>query len=213
MGAALRHARRGTELLPEHEAPWALLGAVHLQRGERQSARAAYESGLAHNPEAVDPRLGLMALEAAEDPAAAQAHADALLQSGELRPQLWERIATTWEQAGADDRALELYEQAVGRYPDAPRLRQHLAIQLARRGEDEGAAEQLAALPPDGGDPHLQVRLAVVYAARGEAQRAIQLLRGVLDRDPENEGARRLLTRVEREASPAGPTRGPTSGR
>lgn len=211
--AALRHARRGTELLPEHEAPWALLGAVHLRRGERQSARAAYESGLARNLEAVDPRLGLMALEAGEDPAAAQAHAEALLRGSELRPELWERIAATWEQAGADDRALELYEQSVRRYPRAPRLRQRLAIQLARRGDDAGAAEQLEALPPGGGDPHLQVRLAVVYAARGEAQRAMHLLRAVLDRDPGNEGARRLLSRVEREASPAGPGAGPASGR
>ncbi|MAE95672.1 MAG: hypothetical protein CL910_13525 [Deltaproteobacteria bacterium] len=204
LDAALRHAQRGSELLPRHEAPWALLGAVHLTRGEPEAAREAYESAVARNPAAVNPRLGLVALLAREDPGAAQAHAAVLLSQGDPPPEVFEGVAAAWEKAGDDDRAFELYQRAVRVHPDVSRLRQLLGIQLARRGDDTGVAEQRAALPAGERDPHLELRLAVVYAARGEGLRAIGLLRGVVERDPANEGARRLLSRVERETFPAG---------
>ncbi|MBW2241954.1 MAG: sulfatase-like hydrolase/transferase [Deltaproteobacteria bacterium] len=201
---ALRHAQRCVELFDENVSTWMLLAMVHLERNDPAAARQAYRAALVHDPGHVDPQIGLMRLDIDEDLRAAEQRAQALLGEGCEEPRLCERIAATWEIGGEFERAFESYTEAVRRFPEDSRLNQRLAIQFVRRGEDEAAARYQARVDPERIEAALLVRLAIAYAARGTPALAIPVLENALARDPEDEGARHLLLRVQRENQTTG---------
>ncbi len=198
--AALRHAQQCVELFGENVSTWMLLATVHLEKNDRVGARKAYEAALERDPGHLDPQLALMKLDIDEDLPAAERRAEVLLRDGCENPRLCERVAATWEIGGEFDRAFELYAETAGRFPDDSRLNQRMAIQYVRRGEDEAAARHQARVDPEQVDGALLVRLAIAYAARGTPELAIPVLENALARDPEDEGARHLLLRVQRES-------------
>jgi tetratricopeptide (TPR) repeat protein len=197
---ALRHAERCVELFGENVSTWMLLATVHLERNDRAAARQAYETGLERDPGHLDPQLALMKLDIDDDLPAAEQRAEALLRDGVEDLRLCERVAATWEIGGEFDRAFELYAETARRFPDDSRLNQRMVIQFVRRGEDEAAARHQARVDPEQIDGALLVRLAIAYAARGTPELAIPVLENALARDPEDEGARHLLLRVQRES-------------
>ena len=201
---ALRHAERGTVLLPDHDAPWALLGAVQVRRGEPAAARRAYQRGLEIDPDSVDAGLGLFALSPTPVPPGLQTLGESLLARDDLGAEAYGQLAASWEGVGDDDGALAALERGLALHPDALPLRQALAVQWARRGEDRRAAEAWRRVAPEEREPAFEVRLAVAYAARGKTARAEGVLEDLLERRPEDEGARRLLARIQREALPGG---------
>ncbi len=196
---ALPHAEKVVAQLPGRATSWALLAAVQRSRGEREAAHGAYEQALARDPEELDGHLGLLELALDDGSQGARKRSAALERLAAGRPEVLERVALLWERAGRPDEALGVLERAAAIHPDAARLQQRLAIAWARRGETDRALARRARASGSELDDELDVRLAVAFAATGNAREAVRLLRRLVARDPSNRGAVRLLARVERE--------------
>ena len=196
---ALVHAKRVVDLLGDRTSAWSLLGAVHTQRGELDEARRAYEAARDRDPDEVDPHLGLLSLAVDHDAKGAEVHASRVLELSKDRPQVAEQVGAIWDRAGHEARAFEIFQRIADHPAASASLHQRLAIQLARRGDDEAAAFQLAQVRPADRKPEFQMHLAIVYAARGNPEQAIPVLEAVLHLTPDHEGARKLLARVRSE--------------
>jgi len=94
---------------------------------------------------------------------------------------------------GAFDKALEINSESA---------HAHFGVALAyQRGLADIRAEEefLTTLEIDPGHIDARLYLSLLYADRGELQKACEQLRRILEINPTNRGAREFLERIERE--------------
>ena len=108
-------------------------------------------------------------------------------------------MGEVWESLGEYDRALAVYEQGAKDYPDQQSFHMRLAIQYARLGEQDRSERERAEAGKAAETLTLRNRLAIVYAARREFERAEPIFRGILAEHPGEPTTRRSLARMLRE--------------
>lgn len=94
-----------------------------------------------------------------------------------------------------------LFRQGLRQAPDDSGLLRGLGVAAIHEGRALEALEPLEQAVKAGADSEVRLLLARLYDQRDDADRALFHLRTVLDREPDNTGARRLLDKVERERS------------
>ncbi|WP_338546066.1 cellulose synthase subunit BcsC-related outer membrane protein [Pseudomonas benzopyrenica] len=164
---ALEDARRA-----DPDDVWTLLALARLQlrQGQAQAARQTLDSGLAKDPQRPEALYvrALFALEQ-QDPAAAR--------------ELLGRIPSAQRTPAMNGLAADLDFDA----------RVSAARDLARRGQQQAARRQLAALEPQAGERAAALGgLAAAYAEAGDPERGLRLLRDVLARERTPDPALRL---------------------
>lgn len=100
---------------------------------------------------------------------------------------------------GRPDEAILLFRQGLDRTPGAPTLLRGLGLAAVHAGKEDEALGPLETSARLDFDPGVSVLLARLYDQRDDPGRAAAHLRTVLERDPANDEARRLLGKVERE--------------
>jgi hypothetical protein len=110
-----------------------------------------------------------------------------------------ERRARGFLEKGFRQRAIEVLQEALDRYPEASGPRRLLAMTLAREGGFQPAVEKLflSTLEREPQDVELRYALASYYRRSGMAARAILQLRLVLSADSGHAGAWRDLGELE----------------
>jgi len=101
---------------------------------------------------------------------------------------------------GRPDQAALLFRQGLAQTPDDPGLLKGLGVAAVNAGRPDdafGPLEQAARLDYD---PEVRLLLAHLHDRRDDPAQALANLRAVLEREPTNETARRLLEKVERES-------------
>lgn len=97
--------------------------------------------------------------------------------------------------------ARELFAQVAEAAPLGPVLN-NLGLAQFRAADPDAAATLLRAIESDEADPDYHFNLAYVYWRRGDYQAAVERLRAVLERTPEDETAALLLARCEQASGP-----------
>ncbi len=198
---ALAPARRATEVAGDRAQPWLFLAEVHEARRDPGAALAAFEAAIERDPESPAAHAGALRLLMHQDAARAGTLAARIVELPAAGGDAHELAGEYWERTGDYERALEVYRRAAEAFPDYGRLQMRLAIQYARLGDAAPSARHARAAADEAQAPDLAVRLAMVYAARAEYDRAASVLRSVVEKDPGHQGARALLARVEREGA------------
>jgi Flp pilus assembly protein TadD len=191
---ALASASAAVRLRPDGAGELALLGDVKAHLGDRAGAGAAYRAAAVRDSQDPQVQVGLMWAEAQEgDLRRAGVHVRRALELSPTATELRHRIGSVWERVGEYERALEAYRGALELNPDSEQPHMELAIQTARLGRDDEAQAHLRRAGALARTPQLRNRLAIVYAARGEAARAEAIFRDLIRRYPDYESARRNL--------------------
>jgi tetratricopeptide (TPR) repeat protein len=131
-------------------------------------------------------------------------HARLSLANADKHPEYAERVGEVWESLGEYERALAVYEQGVKDYPQQQSFHMRLAIQYARLGDQDRAEHERAEGGKAAESITLRNRLAIVYAARREFERAEPIFRGILAEHPGEPTTRRSLARMLREMGRTG---------
>src|SRR3989475_1757029 len=100
---------------------------------------------------------------------------------------------------GRPDEALLLFRQGLADAPESTTLLKGLGLAAVHAGRPDDAFVPLERAVRAEFDPEVRVLLAHLYDSRDDPARAIAHLRAVLEREPDNAGALRLLEKVERE--------------
>lgn len=100
---------------------------------------------------------------------------------------------------GRPDEAIVLFRQGLLEAPGDPTLLRGLGLAAVHAGRPDEAVATLETAVAREPDAQVRLLLAYLYEHRDDPGRAIHHLRAVLDQDPGNERARRLLDKVERE--------------
>jgi len=179
--------------------------ASHMARGQRylaegnlDKARVEFANALQISPNDPDARYlnGRVAEQLGDPRAAATLYQGAIdLNAGHVGARA--HLARLYVFAGRADRALEVVEPALASHPDDPELLTARAAARAMLRDEAGAqadAERAVQLTPLSEDS--VSALAALYVKRGQAQRAIELLRDTLRRAPASIELRQLLARV-----------------
>jgi arylsulfatase A-like enzyme/Flp pilus assembly protein TadD len=194
---ALEHAGQAVRLLPGSATLHASLGDCRLAVGDRAGAVAAWRSALELDPELAEAHAGAMwGAALGEHLDTALAHA---LRAVEIAPddaRLRLRIAETWDQLGAVERALAAYRDAAELDPALGVAHVGAAIQLVRLRRDDEVDAELLAAGAAAEDPAWRNRLGVAWAGRGERARAEAIFRDLVERYPDHPSARQNLDRV-----------------
>ena len=101
---------------------------------------------------------------------------------------------------GRPDEAALLFRQGLTRTPDDPALLKGLGVAAVHAGRPDDAFGPLEQAARVEYDPEVRLLLAHLHDRRDDPAQALANLRAVLEREPTNETARRLLDKVEREA-------------
>lgn len=196
---ALALAERATALLPQSAAFHAQVADWRLALGDVAGAVAAFDAAIAVDPELAEAHAGAMwRAKLTGDLADAEAAAARALAIRPADAALALRVADAFDRLGAPEPALAAYDAALRL--DARTLPAHMgaAIQLARLGRAAEVEAHVAAAGPYGTDPNYSNRLAIAFAAQGEAARAESIFRAVLAAHPDHPNARRNLARLLR---------------
>jgi tetratricopeptide (TPR) repeat protein len=100
---------------------------------------------------------------------------------------------------GRPDEAALLFGQGLGETPDDPALLKGLGVAAVHAGRPDEAFAPLERAARAEYDAEVRLLLAHLHDRRDEPAKAIVNLKAVLEREPTNEPARRLLEKVERE--------------
>jgi tetratricopeptide (TPR) repeat protein len=100
---------------------------------------------------------------------------------------------------GRADEARLLFSQGLSQIPDDAGLLRGLGVAAIHGGRPADAVDPLERAVGAGADAEVRLLLARLYDQRDNAERALYHIKTVLDREPDNAGARRLLEKVERE--------------
>lgn len=187
-GAALtlgwREGRRYERGAAERTVVFASLGARDA-RAQTEEAIRLYAAG--QFPRACE-KFGLAA---ADDPASAARRQDVI------------RCFEGWGwhalREGRPDEAALLFKHGLSETPDDPALLKGLGVSAVHAGRPDEAFAPLERAARAEYDPEVRLLLAHLHDRRDDPAQAVVNLRAVLDREPENEQARRLLEKVERE--------------
>jgi protein O-GlcNAc transferase len=109
----------------------------------------------------------------------------------------WLNLATYEELQGNADEAIDVLHKAVDKCPDDLRLVEAIAPRLLRKNRYADAAPHLKRLiERDPDKAELWLKLGSVYAELGDRGRAMSALTQTLALDPENSGARVVLSQL-----------------
>jgi len=100
---------------------------------------------------------------------------------------------------GRLDEATFLFEQGLTETPDDPALLKGLGVAAVHAGRPDDAFAPLERAARAEYDPEVRLLLAHLHDRRDDPARAVVNLKAVLEREPTNEAARRMLDKVERE--------------
>ncbi len=100
---------------------------------------------------------------------------------------------------GRPDEASLLFKHGLIETPDDPSLLKGLGVAAVHAGRPDDAFAPLERAALAEYDPEVRLLLAHLYDRRDNPAQAIVNLRTVLEREPSNESARRLLEKIERE--------------
>jgi tetratricopeptide (TPR) repeat protein len=100
---------------------------------------------------------------------------------------------------GRPDEAALLFRQGLTETPDDPALLKGLGVAAVHAGRPDDAFAPLERAALAEYDPEVRLLLAHLYDRRDDPAQAVVNLKAVLDREPTNEAARRMLDKVERE--------------
>src|SRR5947208_3992462 len=100
---------------------------------------------------------------------------------------------------GRPDEALLLFRQGLAEAPESTALWKGLGLAAVHAGRPDDAFGPLERVVGSEFDPEVRMLLAYLYDYRDDPARAIAHLNAVLEREPGNAGALRLLEKVERE--------------
>jgi tetratricopeptide (TPR) repeat protein len=101
---------------------------------------------------------------------------------------------------GRPEEAMLLFRQGLRQTPQAPALLRGLGLAAVHAGRGDDALAPLEAVAHAEADAEVRLLLAHLYDRRDDADRALEHLRAVVGQAPDHAAARRLLTKVEREA-------------
>ena len=101
---------------------------------------------------------------------------------------------------GRPDEAALLFRQGLTQTPDDPALLKGLGVAAVHAGRPDDAFGPLEQAARVEYDPEVRLLLAHLHDRRDDPAQALANLRAVLEREPTNETARRLLDKDEREA-------------
>jgi tetratricopeptide (TPR) repeat protein len=202
--AAEKNYREVLALRPGLPAAETGLGYVALQQGQPEEAERRFRAALVTQPD-YPPALvggGFAALRRDDPETALTRFRRALAidprepavkrRVAELRLQVTERRVAAAREAlerGEVTVAIETYSQAIEEAPEVAGLRLELAELLVRQGQ---TGEAIAVLETDPtGDRQVLLRQAELFVELREHARAIEAYRRLLERDPQDEEARR----------------------
>jgi tetratricopeptide (TPR) repeat protein len=189
------------------------LGYVHLQAGRLPDAALAFEGVLAQRPDDVSALAGaaaaatrqgdLTAAIALLQRASQVVPDDALLRRrlSEARVQLTERQVADARAAlerGDTGQAVATYRAALQDAPEVAGLRLELAELLVRGGDTDGAVQVLEGDPS--ADRQVQLRLGDLLSGLQQHERALEVYRRLLERDPRDEEALRMARAAREQA-------------
>jgi tetratricopeptide (TPR) repeat protein len=97
------------------------------------------------------------------------------------------------------DEAALLFMRGLTETPDDPALLKGLGVAAVHAGRPDDAFAPLERATRAEYDPEVRLLLAHLHDRRDDPAQAVVNLRAVLEREPANEAARRLLDKVERE--------------
>lgn len=188
---ALAQLRASAAAAPDLIAAALALAELHYHAGEAQQALAALDAVLARKPTHLRARLWRAFVTGDDaDPAAALAALDELaVQSRQAAP--FDRILWALSRArllrrqGATDPAAEALREALAAGASEPRSSALIAAEARRAGQlgvAQQAASQALAAAPQSAD--YRVLLASILLARGDGERASQLLSDLPSADP-----------------------------
>jgi tetratricopeptide (TPR) repeat protein len=100
---------------------------------------------------------------------------------------------------GRPDEATLLFEQGLTATPDDPALLKGLGVAAVHAGRPDDALTPLERAALAEYDPEVRLLLAHLHDRRDDPARAVVNLKAVLEREPTNEAARRMLDKIERE--------------
>ena len=100
---------------------------------------------------------------------------------------------------GRPNEATLLFEQGLTETPDDPALLKGLGVAAVHAGRPDDALSPLERAALAEYDPEVRLLLAHLHDRRDDPARAVVNLKAVLEREPTNEAARRMLDKVERE--------------
>ncbi|MEN8160561.1 MAG: sulfatase-like hydrolase/transferase [Myxococcota bacterium] len=198
--AALPHALEAARLNPHWGDFQAQVAYVHLLLGDLPAAVAAFDETRRLDPKHAGAEIGLMwRVKLGGSVEEAAEHAERALALAGDRAAILERVAEVWEAVGEYERALEVYEDGAERFPGHREFRMRLAIQYARMGDRERSEEERLQAGDAASSVNLRNRLAIVYAARREFDRAEPIFREILAQNIDEPSTLRFLARLLRE--------------
>jgi choline-sulfatase len=201
---ALTEAERAAQLVPEAASHATLVGDLRIETGDIPGAVAAYRAALGADPGYAEAIAGSMwAAVLSEDPAEAEAAAQAARAARPDDPAIALRVGEAWDRMGRAELALAAYEDAIRLAPGNGRAEMGAAIQLARLGRDAESDAHAAAAGAFASEPNARNRLAIAFAARGASARAEAMFRELLAAHPDHANTRRNLARLLRSTSRA----------
>jgi tetratricopeptide (TPR) repeat protein len=100
---------------------------------------------------------------------------------------------------GRPDEAALLFGQGLTQTPDDPALLKGVGVAAVHAGRPDDAFAPLERAARAEYDPEVRLLLAHLHDRRDNPAQAVVNLRAVLEREPTNEAARRMLDKVERE--------------
>ncbi len=203
--AALAHTGALVRLHDANAEYHAMRGRALRRAGRLAEAAAAFETGIARDPDHFGAQLGAMWKGALGSPLEEiEAHAERAVELAGGGPSILEQVGETWEGLGEFDRALACYERGLEQDPHSERLHMRMAIQHARRGDREASEAHRRRAGAAAQQPGLVNRLGIALAARGDHAQAEAIFRGLLARHPDDRLAQLNLARVLEESGRAG---------
>ena len=198
--AALPPARAAVTLVPGSAEHREMLATVRRLAGDLAGAVDDYAAAAELDPSLPEARVGLMWRLAVDgDQDAAARHAEAARAVRPRDPRVALQVADVWDELGRYDRARDAYRALLRLDPAHPEAHRGLALQLVRLGPWDEVAAHLDAAGVAAEAPAFRLRLAVAWAARGEAARAAEVLEVLVARHPDWPAPRRVLARLRSE--------------
>lgn len=202
LAAAEKHLKGAIRLNEDFSEAWSNLGVVYERQGKPKKAREAYERALSIQPGLHDPRRNLAILLIADDDfVSARAHLMRLVQM--LPDEVLAQSLLAYCDARLErlDDAQRRATKVLETSPDEPIPHVVLGI-VSSFHEDWAAAEAHLARAVD--DPLVghaaETRLAGVYAARGDTNKAWAIVKRLLAADPGDPAANLVAAWLRAEA-------------
>ncbi len=202
---ALPHAEAAQRLRPEAAEHGIILGDARLLLKNEAGAEEAYRAAAKRAPDdpQVEASLVWLAWRKGNEKQADR-HAKRALALAPESPELLARLGNFWERLGEYERALENYREMLRIDPASSEAHMNLAIQLARLDRDHEVQTHLARAGSAAEVPHFRNRLAIVYAARGDIDKAEAIFRDLMQKHPDYASARQNLITLLLRAGRAG---------